>query len=545
MKIGRNDSCPCGSGKKFKKCCLDKQVPPDRRGLNSASPELIQRAQEMLRLHEAEERVRRQQQGHGSPIISVVHQGFRFVAVRGTLYWNKNWLVFPDFLLAFLKKSFGEDWGEREKPLGLHPIFRWLEKFQHYSDSHSADGKLKSAPMIGFISCWLHLGYALYLIAHNDEIPELLLKRLRNIVTFMPAYYEATVGAALAVAGFKLSCAETKATSKPTPEFRATSKASGSVYEVEAKRKNRWKEPTVDVSSEEFQRELESYVRDQIHAASKKMLKNPIYWIELSIPTMTKETEWRVVTAKIVGVLRDAEKNMTVAGEPIQPAFVVFTNHTYLANEDIEGEPSFALLETINIDDYPFGRVVEIEAALESYDKYRDIFWMMEAWKIAKTVPTTFDGTPPELLSANGDPQRTIRLGDIVDTEDFEGKPVKAKVTEIASMDDHAMVALTANGRNWLAKMPLTPGEAAAAKRYSDAIFGKDNASRKLREDDPFDLYDFFLRAHENMTQEQCNKLLKQTPMFQQYKCLPLKELRIRVAREYTKIMWAKKHEKK
>ncbi len=24
-KIGRNEPCPCGSGKKFKKCCLDKQ----------------------------------------------------------------------------------------------------------------------------------------------------------------------------------------------------------------------------------------------------------------------------------------------------------------------------------------------------------------------------------------------------------------------------------------------------------------------------------------------------------------------------------------
>ncbi len=22
-KVGRNDSCPCGSGKKFKKCCLE------------------------------------------------------------------------------------------------------------------------------------------------------------------------------------------------------------------------------------------------------------------------------------------------------------------------------------------------------------------------------------------------------------------------------------------------------------------------------------------------------------------------------------------
>lgn len=24
MKIGRNESCPCGSGKKYKKCCLNK-----------------------------------------------------------------------------------------------------------------------------------------------------------------------------------------------------------------------------------------------------------------------------------------------------------------------------------------------------------------------------------------------------------------------------------------------------------------------------------------------------------------------------------------
>jgi hypothetical protein len=25
VKIGRNDACPCGSGKKFKRCCLGKQ----------------------------------------------------------------------------------------------------------------------------------------------------------------------------------------------------------------------------------------------------------------------------------------------------------------------------------------------------------------------------------------------------------------------------------------------------------------------------------------------------------------------------------------
>ena len=27
MKIGRNDPCPCGSGMKYKKCCLNKTAP--------------------------------------------------------------------------------------------------------------------------------------------------------------------------------------------------------------------------------------------------------------------------------------------------------------------------------------------------------------------------------------------------------------------------------------------------------------------------------------------------------------------------------------
>jgi len=26
VKIGRNDPCPCGSGKKYKKCCMNKKA---------------------------------------------------------------------------------------------------------------------------------------------------------------------------------------------------------------------------------------------------------------------------------------------------------------------------------------------------------------------------------------------------------------------------------------------------------------------------------------------------------------------------------------
>jgi hypothetical protein len=404
---------------------------------------------------------------------------------------------------------------------------------------------MKSGEMQGFIACWLHLGYALYLIAHNDELPKPLLKRLRDPATVMPAYYEAIVGAALAVSGFELSCAETKASSTPMPEFRAMSKTTGTLYEVEAKRKDSWKAPTADVSNADFERELEAYLRAQLHAASKKKLSNPVYWFELSIPTLTSEADWRVIAAKAQHVLHDAFKTMTVDGNPISPAFVVVTNHTFLANEDIAGEPTFASLTAVGIDDYPFGKPVEIEAALEGYDKYRDIFWMMEAWKISRRVPATFDGTPPELMPREGVAQSTIKIGDMVETTDPQGHKVIAKAYDIASMGDEAMVAMTANGQHWLAKMPLSEGEAKAARTYTDAIFGKDNAPRGLRDDDPFDLYDFLLRAQANITQEQADKFFEQSPTVSHYKGLPLKEARIRIARENTKWMWIRSQQAK
>ncbi len=46
MKIGRNDPCPCGSGKKYKKCCLNKAKPPEDllyRRLGAAHDRLVDR----------------------------------------------------------------------------------------------------------------------------------------------------------------------------------------------------------------------------------------------------------------------------------------------------------------------------------------------------------------------------------------------------------------------------------------------------------------------------------------------------------------------
>lgn len=56
-KIGRNEPCPCGSGKKYKKCCLKKTAPKqtfvytDLDQLSNQVPTLIQQG----KLDEAEE----------------------------------------------------------------------------------------------------------------------------------------------------------------------------------------------------------------------------------------------------------------------------------------------------------------------------------------------------------------------------------------------------------------------------------------------------------------------------------------------------------
>jgi hypothetical protein len=46
------------------------------------------------------------------------------------------------------------------------------------------------------------------------------------------------------------------------------------------------------------------------------------------------------------------------------------------------------------------------------------------------------------------------------------------------------------------------------------------------------------------MTQEQAHRFFVEHPTVQHLKGLPLKEVRVRIAREYTKGMWIKKEQK-
>ncbi len=43
-KVGRNDPCPCGSGRKFKKCCIYRRRAADLRTANTLLHKQLQRA---------------------------------------------------------------------------------------------------------------------------------------------------------------------------------------------------------------------------------------------------------------------------------------------------------------------------------------------------------------------------------------------------------------------------------------------------------------------------------------------------------------------
>lgn len=124
--VGRNDPCPCGSGKKFKKCCL-KPTRSKQRGIKAEST------------------------AGPRPIISAKMKDLRVVAVGDELHWSPNWRTFPDFLNDYVKRLLGLEWGTRElgKPFeDRHPLIQlYSRKLEVWNNQERGpDGLYRARP---------------------------------------------------------------------------------------------------------------------------------------------------------------------------------------------------------------------------------------------------------------------------------------------------------------------------------------------------------------------------------------------------------------
>lgn len=81
--------------------------------------------------------------------------------------------------------------------------------------------------------------------------------------------------------------------------------------------------------------------------------------------------------------------------------------------------------------------------------------------------------------------------------------------------------------------------------RHGDRVFGKPEGVRKLKEDDLFGLYDFFLDSYRGSSREGLLRAVKDHLQLHEFEQMDLESLRTRVCRELTKSMYAQAQERR
>jgi len=234
-KIGRNAPCPCGSGKKYKKCHADRPMELKKLALEKAGA--------LFRQRMAAERRRQEQFGHVRPIMHVDAWGKKLVAVGGRIYFNDNpKMAFYEFLQSHLRSTLGAQWWKAEaaKPnIARHRLAQWQAHAEELMRSEQPDERGRFLiPRDGIITALMTLAYDLYVVRDNTEFQERIVERLRLRDSFEGVRYELMVAATFVRAGFKVRPEDDSKTEKH-PEFVATHRETGFEIAVEAKARNR------------------------------------------------------------------------------------------------------------------------------------------------------------------------------------------------------------------------------------------------------------------------------------------------------------------
>jgi hypothetical protein len=259
-KVGRNDPCSCGSGKKYKKCCerhpqqassiravplpasqrftmhklSREQVPPDvLKHAASRFPEQLLNPGRALRY------------GQVRPEIAMDFHGYRFVAIGSKMIYMPadRCKFFTDVLIAYVPQLFGRDWFNQEiaKPRDeRHPAMQWRVKGMTFMNAQPklADGSYGAFPT-GPLLAYLTLAYDLYIVDHNGRLDARLLSRLKHKDQFQGARHELFAEATCLRAGFQIEHENEADPSSRHAEFTAIHKATGLKVSVEAKSKHR------------------------------------------------------------------------------------------------------------------------------------------------------------------------------------------------------------------------------------------------------------------------------------------------------------------
>jgi hypothetical protein len=534
-KIGRNQLCPCGSGKKYKRCHGGAHANPPRSG--GLLPNFDEQLGRAMRRADAERAQREKQQGLGRPIVSAEVAGHRVVAVGSTVYTSKRWKTFHDFLRQYLIGQLGADWFkiEQAKPLDQrHPVVRWYDQAIADAQGNSTKvGEVYSGPMSGAQRAFLNLAYNIYLIAHHAEPKEAkallatFIERLRSERSddFIGKLFETYAAAAFLKAGFKLAYEDETDKRTSHVEFVATYPKTDKKFSVEVKSRNR--AATQDGLVDDIKR---LRVASKLNQALGKKADHPrVVMIEVNVPDVIKEQVFDGWPKVALAEIRQVEQWLPRDRSEQPSAYVIVTNHAFHNNLEAADVGTQALAAGCRIPDFgpdvPFNC---LKAVLESEQRHQEILALMDSMREHYEIPATFNGENPELafLPEAGVPP--LRLGEWYAVPGPDGQEVPGRLME-AVVDENKKTVMgvyqTATN-NFMVTCPLTDAEFAAWKRHPETFFGEVRQQSKGVKN-WLELAKFFYESYQHTAREKLLEWMRGAPDYEELSKLSQKDLAI------------------
>ncbi|MCZ8093614.1 MAG: hypothetical protein O9331_08985, partial [Acidovorax sp.] len=464
---------------------------------------------------QAREAQRVRQQGHGRPIISSISSdGKRSVQIGDKLVETES-NHFLDFILCYLRDCLGADWIAAELKRALperHIVLQWYHHFQQIKSKSKTTANSCLIQNFGVLNALAGLGYGFYLLRHNVELQEKLIKRIRDRLQFQGAYYEVLVASILIRAGFKLELEDETDISQRHCEFSARSQDTGELYSIECKARS---VPGV-LHKAALNASKKHRPTSMIIAHLKDALRQPaigerIVFIDVNTPAeRVQPPSW----------VAEAENQLArYKRDRLEPtrAFVLITNvcfHLHLTEIDV---PVSAFMYGFNIPDFAYVGGIRFSHLWKSKRKYQDIHNIGKFYTEIGAVPSTFDGSLASTTLFGELPP--VQIGErymFTDSQNPIGKVSSAVVSESEGV---AYVAVSGdNGENVILSQQLSETQLADYREHRETYFGE--ISRNANTKDEFELYEWLVKTHMQYTRGHILEQLKDSSQLDEYKLL-------------------------
>jgi hypothetical protein len=432
------------------------------------------------------------------------------VAVGSEVVPVKGCKTFPDFLAQYIKMKLGPEWGNAEiaKPMAKrHPILQWYHEYCLYqAKTIPIPGEVSAAEVTGVVGCYLGLAYGLYLLAHNVELQERLIRRLKDTSNFQGAYYEVIVARALILAGFTLELEDETDGATRHCEFSATK--DGKKYSVEARMRSiagvMGKTAGSDGGADT--KPLKKLVQHLNGAFSKPAQGVRLIFIDLNtaqgLDDLPTPPRW---VDDAIKRLEEYEQDELPAGDS---AYVFVTNVAYHRTLD-RAAVTVSLPFGLGCDFVKPGQMTLSERCRRE-QRHRHGHEIIDALKNDLNFPTTFDGSLPSETWGAG---RRALLGETYLFEDVGEHGTVGTVTDAVVNDaNEALLSIrTLDGSHIILTKPMSDEEMNDYRRHPDAYFGR-VVTPPGRTDDPYELFKWLMEVNKRMSHAGLLKQLKGHP---------------------------------